>query len=126
MNTVLGPLGAITRIKDAGIAICHPQGCIVPPVAYHRICPQSMCPPALVNLHQRCGYSDLPFLIICCYTSESRNGVEGVNMVVTQTRCLQSNKLFHLQKTARLISWDQKCALDLLVSTMKPSCLENG
>ena len=85
------------------------------------------CPPnsdvSFINPHQRCGYSDLPFVGILFFAAGSTKGLEGL----AAGGGTRKKKLFlriHnvVENYVRDINWDQQMGLHLLESIlMKPS-----
>ena len=75
-----------------------------------------------INLHQRCGYSDLPFARIHdFYTTGSRNGFEGVEVVCPPQLTLRKRHFFVIEKYIEDARQDEKHVPDLLESIMRPT-----
>ena len=80
---------------------------------------------AIFNPHQRCGYSDSPFVrIYFFYTAGSRNGFQGMDPVCTHTKkqkTISKRYVFLMEKCFEDLRQDEKHVQDLLESIMRPT-----
>ena len=77
---------------------------------------------AVVNPHQRCGYSDSPVARIhYFYTAGSRNELEGVGAVATRKLYPRTIYFFVIEKYIEDARQDEKHVPDLLESIMRPT-----
>ena len=79
----------------------------------------------MIDPHQRCGYSDLPFArIYYFYTAGSRNGLEGVDSGGRgQKKKLYPRNIhfFVIEKYVEDVKREEKDVPDLLESIMRPT-----
>ena len=84
----------------------------------------------MINLHQRCGYSDSPFARVhYFYTAGSRNGFEGMDLVFPGTEnklTLSKTYIFVFEKYVEDVTHDEKHVLDLLEAIMRPTFFVKG
>ena len=75
----------------------------------------------IINLHQRCGYSDSPFLRIhYFYTAGSGNGLEEVDTVCPGKLTPRKRHFFVTEKYIEDARQDEKHVPDLLEAIIQP------
>ena len=89
-------------------------------LAFHRLTHGALYIFSLVNPHQRCMYSDSPFVRIhYFYTAGSRTELEGVGAVATRKLYPRKKDFFLIQKYIEDAKQDEKHVPDLLESIMR-------
>ena len=76
----------------------------------------------VINPHQRCGYSDSPFVrIYFFYTAGSGNGLEGMEVVCPPKLTLRKRHFFLIEKYIEDARQDEKHVPDVLEAIMSPT-----